>query len=238
MFAAALAITSVAGAQEPDPPLQETATVDVNGDGKPDTVSISAKSEATRFTLKINAATLTATKNGFYNTDGFQILKLNANPKVRYIAVLLSGDSDDRETRLFLYNGKTIRPAGVVPATVVAPTGIIYAEWWMGFWQCKGKFLPDANGVVQIVPQAGYYVGKTGTVKTTFVIRAAPSPTAPVVANVAPNSKVELILYKPVGKVPGDPMKGYYLFKTSTGLCGWADYKAFDKKISDLPWAG
>ena len=239
IVAALVAAPVCAFAQEPDPPLHKTATVDVNGDGKPDTVSLAVKAEANQFTLSINSARITASYEDTYNNiPGFQVLKLNGNSKVRYLAVLLSGESDLRETRLYLYNGKMIRPAGVVPDAITAPTGIVYAQWWMGFWQCKGKFAPGANGVVKIVPQAAYFVGKSGKASNTFIIRSAPTATAPLVANVAPGSTVELLLFKPLGAAPDDPEKGYYLIKTVSGLCGWVDYKDMKGKLPDLPWAG
>ncbi len=225
-------------AQEPVPPLQKSANVDINGDSGADSVSVSAKSE-NAFTLSINNAKLAVSHETFYSrVAGFQVLKLSGNAKQKYIAVLLSGDNDYRETRLFLYNGKTIRPAGTVPGAIVAPNGIAYSQWWMGFWQCKGKFAPDKNGVLQFVPQAAYFVGKSGTVKETFVIRTDPTANAPVVANVAPGSTVELLLYKPLSGVPQDGEIGYYLIKTATGQCGWANFKNFGRKLPDLPFAG
>ncbi|MBC8139896.1 MAG: hypothetical protein H7Y38_00485 [Armatimonadetes bacterium] len=228
-----------ASAQEPVPALQKSANVDINGDGKADSVSLSSKTDSSRFTITVNGAKLSVAPDSFYDgVPGFQVLKLAGNSKSRYLAVLLVAPSDNRETRLYLYNGKTIRPAGTVPGAIVAPSGIAYSEWWMGFWQCKAKFAPGANGTVQFVPQAAYYVGKSGTVKETFVIRTEPTANAPAVANVAPGSKVELLLYKPLGKIPTMPEEGYYLIKTASGQCGWVNFKVFGKKIPDLPFAG
>ena len=233
-----LLIASPAHAQATDPPLAKSATTDINGDGKPDAVSVSAQNNL-RFTLTVNGVKRGVPRDGIYDSlPGFQLLRLVGNVKQRYIAVWLAAPSDNSEVRFFLYNGKTIRPAGVVPGRVTSSkSGILYANWWMGFWQCDAKYVPGTDGVLRFVPQAAYSVGKSGTAKTTFAVRVSPTKNAAVVANVAPGSKIQLLLFQPYGAQPTDPEAGYYLIKTQTGLCGWVDYKAISKEV-DLPWAG
>lgn len=244
-FAAALVtlfFVAPAFAQVPDPPLVKAARADLDGDKKPDAVSVTSGlvNDSVRFTLTVNGAKLSVSpKNYLTRAPGFQVLTLGDAAR-KYIAVWLEGETDDQEVRFFRYDGMAIRAAGVVPGRTQTKNGIVYATWWMGFWECKAKYAPGADGILRFVPQAAYFVGKSGTVKTSFAVRVSPAKTAAVVANVAPGSRVELLLFRPYdpASVPRGCEGGYYLIKTQTGLCGWADYKVFKDKIPDLPFAG
>lgn len=222
------------------PALVKSATTDINGDDKPDTIALSSVPNAGRFVLSVNGSKLSVSHEDFFDASpGFSVLRLNTGSKKAYIAVFLAGPNDQDENRFFTYDGKTIRPMGAAPGIVTAPgNGAVYAQWWTGLWTCHAKYAPNPSGVLRFVPQAAYYVGVNGIVKTSFPVRVAATKTAAVVANVAPGSKVTLLLFQPYGKQPGSATEGYYLIKTQTGLCGWADYKVFDGRIPDLPFAG
>ncbi len=224
-----------------DPVYVASATADINGDGEPDAVSVSAALESTSFTLIINGKRLSVPHDGFFDgMAGFRVLSVNKGAKRKYIAVLLVAPNDIHETRLFYYDGAAARPAGIIGGEVEAPgNGAIYTTWWTGMWTCHAKYAAGANGVFRFVPQAAYYVGVTGTAKRSFPIRVSATPGGAVVANVAPDSKISLLLYMTYDKgEPGNAENGYYLIKTQTGLCGWADYKQFKDKVADLPFAG
>lgn len=224
------------------PLVRSSASQDVNGDGKADKVAVTDVPDHSRFTLTVNAARLVVPHNEFLDDvlPAFRIVRLSEGARQAYVVVSLMGSSDYNRHYFFLYDGKTIRRAGVVPGTYTAPgNGIVYVEDWMGFWMGRTKYAVGKSGALQFVPQAGYYVGVSGTVKQTFPIRVSPTKTGAVVANVAPASKIDLLLFVPYGKEPSrDQENGYYLIKTQTGLCGWADYKLFKDKVPDLPYAG
>lgn len=229
---------AAASAQLADP--VKSATADVNGDGKPDVITIAAVPNTPRFTLRVNGAKLTVAYDDYFDgAPSLRILPVNAGVKKAYVSVFLSGANDYYENRFFTYDGKSIHPAGKTLGTVTAPgNGVVYAEWWMSFWTVHTKYAPDASGFLRFVPQAGYYVGVTGTVKESFPVRVAATKSAAIVATVAPGSKVTLLLFQPYTKELKDDPEGYYLIKTQTGLCGWADYRTFHNKIPDLPFAG
>jgi hypothetical protein len=213
----------------------------VNGDGKADKVAVTADPVKSRFTLTINSARLAVPHDNFMDgLPGFRIVKLSEGAKQSYVVVSLMGANDRNEHYFFLYDGKTIRRAGTLPGTYTVPgNGVVYIKHWMGFWMNSLKYAAAKNGVLQFVPQAGYYVGASATATKTFPIRVSPTKNGAVVANVAPVSKIDLLLFVPYGKEPSAGAEnGYYLIKTQTGLCGWADFKLFGRRVEGLPYAG
>ncbi|MBC7807018.1 MAG: hypothetical protein H7145_12810 [Akkermansiaceae bacterium] len=223
------------------PLVRSAASTDISGDGKPDNIAVTSNTARSRFTLTINGRQLVVPHDSFMDgLPGFRIVRLSEGAKQAYIAVSLIGANDHNEHYFFLYDGKAIRRAGVLPGTYTAPgNGVVYIQRWNGFWMGNSKYAVGKNGVLQFTPQAGYYVGVSGTATQTFPIRVSPTKTGSVVANVSPNSKIDLLLFMPYGKEPvAGAESGYYLIKTQTGLCGWADFKSFQNRVIGLPYAG
>lgn len=223
------------------PLVRSAASQDVSGDGKADKVAVVGDSVKSRFTLTINGARLVVPHDNFMDgLPGFRIVRVAGGSKQAYVAVSLMGANDYNEHYFFLYDGKAIRRAGVLPGNYTASgNGAVYVKHWMGFWTSDTKYAPGKNGVMQFVPQAGYYVGVPASVTKTFAIRVSPTKTGATVANVALGSKIQLLLFQPYGKEPNAGAEnGYYLIKTQTGLCGWADFKVFGSKVDGLPYAG
>ncbi|MBC8135077.1 MAG: hypothetical protein H8F28_04215 [Fibrella sp.] len=234
-----LALSASALAQAPL--VRSAASQDVNGDAKPDKIALTSDPVRSRFTLTVNGTRLVVPHDNFMDgLPGFRIVRISEGAKQAYIAVSLTGANDHNEHYFFLYDGKAIRRAGMLPGTYTAPgNGVVYIKHWMAFWMSDTKYAVGKNGALQFVPQAGYYVGVSATAKQSFPIRVSPTKTGATVANVAPNSKIDLLLFMPYGKEPSAGAEnGYYLIKTQTGLCGWADFKVFQSKVDDLPYAG
>ncbi len=242
IFASLLCFLALSASTFAQAPLvRSAASQDVSGDGKPDKVAITGDPVKSRFTLTINGSRLVVPHDNFMDgLPGFRIVRLTTGAKQAYVAVSLLGANDHNEHYFFLYDGKAIRRAGVLPGTYTAPgNGVVYIKHWMAFWMSDTKYAVGKNGALQFVPQAGYYVGVSGMAKQTFPIRVSPTKTGATVANVSPNSKIDLLLFMPYGKGPlAGAESGYYLIKTQTGLCGWADFKVFEKKVDGLPYAG
>lgn len=234
-----LALTPSAFAQAPL--VRSAASQDINGDSKADKVAITSATDHSRFTLTVNSARIVVPHNDFMDgLPGFRIVRLAEGAKQAYVVVSLAGANDYNEHYFFLYDGKAIRRAAMLTGNYTAPgNGVVYIEEWMGFWMSNTKYAVSKNGMLQFVPQAGYYVGASCTARQTFPIRVSPTKNGAVVANVAPVSKIELILFMPNGKDLSKGVEnGYYLIKTQTGLCGWAEFKLFQKKVEGLPYAG
>lgn len=221
------------------------AIADLDGGGKMETISFAANADNTAFTLRVGGATRVVHPEipPDQPIRGFRLVRLDSGAKERQIAVLVVGLDSVEDTYFFAYVGKRIVSRGDVNGVTQIPgNGAVYSDDWMDFWTCHEKYALTAGGVLAAVPQAAYYVGVPATVKQSFPVRTSASVAGAVVANVAPGSKIELLLYQPL---PGKPlwkmmdgMKGWYLVKTATGLCGWARYEAFGDKVSGLPFAG
>lgn len=226
------------------PPEVRAASADLNGDGKAEKIAISfAGQNPVRFTLSVNSIKLADKGDDFCDeSQGFQIVKIDASAKTRQIAVRFQGPSDAEETRFYRWDGSTIRRVGVVErAVAVSGNGVVYAGIWMGFWQCAQKFALDSKTqTLAFVRQPAYYVGVPATVKQTFPVRQDHTAVSGIVASVAPGSKIQLLLFWSASARPESSREtnGWYLIKTATGLCGWARFDSLREKVEGLPYAG
>lgn len=189
----------------------QSATVDLNGDGKPDTIAVKAIAPAGTFRLTINDQSITGKLSN--PTDGLVVVDLLRGDKLQEIDVHTPGPSDDDQHRLFWYDGKTIRPAS--PLLMRWPefnaNGIVYMNDWMGFWEQTDKYvLNTKTHMLEKVPQEFYYVGKEAKVEKSIPICQTRGNNK-VVANLLPKSTVQVLIYS----------NGWYLLKSSTNLTGW-----------------
>ncbi|MES2462902.1 MAG: hypothetical protein V4671_20145 [Armatimonadota bacterium] len=220
------------------------ASADLNGDGRSEKIAVTfAGQNPVRFTLTVNSTKLVGKADEFAEeSPGLRIVKIDSVGKSRQIAIRFIGPNDLEETRFFRWDGKAIRPVGVVPnAPEVLGNGAVYAGVWMGFWRCSQKFALDPKTqTLSYVRQPGYYVGVPATVKQSFPVRSDHAAGSGVVASVAPGSKIELLLFwSPLARPESSgEANGWYLIKTATGLCGWARLDAFREKVKELPYAG
>lgn len=241
LLTCALVLPGVVKAQE-DKPFVRQQTIDLNGDGKLDKISFKATEGSPRFTLMVNGTSLTTKVEDFFDTlPGFRVLQLEGSSKRKQIVVGIQGANDLQESHFFSYDGKTIRPMGVISGEIkVSGNGAVYNTVWRSFWTCTGKYALASTGKLVFIPQAGYYVGVKATAQKTFPLLATPKANGARVADVAPNSKIELLLFQPKNGIPqdSDGNEGWYLIKSQTGLCGWASFSSFKAKVNDLPFAG
>lgn len=234
VLTSALLSSTPALAQNTDEPVK-SAQVDLNGDGKPEAISIDSGANGA-FTLKVGAATLKGNASG-NEVSGFSLVDLDSGDKWKEVLVHTIGDTDDlHRFFLFGYDGKSVKPLGDVRALSEAKgNGIVLVDSWMGFWNRRDKFTLDRKAW-RLVPvkQELYYVGAEATVKQSFPLARSRTDAA-VIANVAPNSKI-LVL---AAAVPdNDPEHVWYLVKSSTGLLGWTRFPALGEKTEGLPFAG
>ncbi|NMO18879.1 hypothetical protein HPC49_20150 [Pyxidicoccus fallax] len=213
----------------------KSASVDLNGDGKPEAISIEWDEAKDQFILKAGTATIRGATDG-NEPAGFTVVDIDSGDKRKEVAVGTGQTDYDKQQHLFAFDGKAFKALGSVPAlTEARGNGIILSDSWQGFWNRRDKFTLDAKaGKVTEVPQEMYAVGVEATVKQSFPLARSRTEKTPV-ATLAQGSKIQVFAAAPVGKKGG----GYlYLVKSSTGLLGWASEKDLMEKTEGLPLAG
>jgi hypothetical protein len=218
-----------------------SATVDVDGDGKQEAVSLEWREseDASPYVLKVGSATLRGSGKDF-QVSGFTVVDLDASDRRKEIAVHTGNTDVDARTDLFSYDGKKLKALGSVPKlTEVKGNGIILSDQWQGFWNQRDKFTYDAKaGRVTEVPQELYYVGSVeAKVRESFPITYGRADKK-VVANLAAGSTLQVL----AGAIVASRRNAYrdfvYLVKSSTGLLGWVDGAVLMNKTEGLPLAG
>ncbi|MFP2909924.1 FG-GAP repeat domain-containing protein [Pyxidicoccus sp. 3LFB2] len=216
-------------AQEPT----NSASVDLNGDGKPEAISLEWNEKKDQFLLKVGTAV------GIQRTQGnapigFTVVDLDSGDKRKDVAVHTGETDYDKQAHLFAFDGKSLKALGSVPALTEAKgNGIILSDSWQGFWNRRDKFALDTKaGKVSEVPQELYAVGVEATVKQPFPLARSRTDKS-AVATLAQGSRIQVLAAAPVGK--GEYL---YLVKSSTGLLGWATAKDLTGKTEGLPLAG
>lgn len=205
--------------------LMWNAKVDLNGDGKPETIRL-VKLEAGRFRLHINQDTFEGTLGG--EVEGFYIADVNKSDKYREVVVYTPGPSDDDEHVFFWFDGKRIHKMGHLMRWLkFLGNGIVLADDWMGFWTITRKYVLTKDRKLVEVPQEFYYVGVTGKVSKPLTLYRT-RQTKQVLATLRVGSNAEIIL---------SDGKGWYLVKSENRLLGWAKEESLLESISNLPFA-
>ncbi|MFA5859572.1 MAG: hypothetical protein WC955_10985 [Elusimicrobiota bacterium] len=221
-----------------------TATAELNGDKKSETVTVKAVGDAGDFVLTIGTIIV---KDKLYTgaPDGFIITDIDSSDKYKEVAVHSPGPSDDDEYLIYQYTGIAVKQAGRLVRWPVFPgNGIVYADDWLGFWKKREKYVLSQDHELIPVPQELYYVGVAGKVKESFMLYKSRMERI-IVATPRVGSEVILLTCDVSGKYvdtdKGDDMtdwfRDWYLIKTETGLTGWAQLNTFSEKLDGLPWA-
>ena len=226
--------------------LPMTIAADLVGEGKRETATVQARQKAesvTGFTLAIGTSKISVTlgaEAGMEQCEGLRIVQVDGDSHARQVIVVLSGPDDIQEDYVFGFDGRQIFKIGMVPASATVPgNGAIYADHWMQFWDCKLKYAADLKArTLRFVPQPLYFVGQSAMAAKSFPIRRDQAASSAVVANVAPGSTFTVVVYQ-MAKSPENDSGGggWYLLKTQTGLCGWAQLTTFQDKQHGLTFA-
>lgn len=208
-------------------------TIDLNGDGKPDNVTIQINGETGSYILKVNSQSI---KGSLDAVDGFTVIDIDTSDHRKEIAVHTPGPSDDDVYVIYDYDGKNIKLIAQLARWPVFPgNGLIYVDDWMGFWAIRHKYQFDVKSRrLKPVHQEFYYVGIEATVQHSFPLLQTRDDASPVIARLKPNSKVLILLCDPSRKSYED---NWYLIKSDSGLLGWTREKGFPEKFKQLPYA-
>ncbi|MBN8230129.1 hypothetical protein JYK02_21695 [Corallococcus macrosporus] len=242
VLSSAVLLTGVpAVAQKNDEPVT-SAQVDLDGDGKPEAVSLTA--EGGGFTLKAGAATAQGNASGG-EVRGFTVVDLATGDKWKELVVQSPGITDeDHHVLVYGYDGKALKLLGDVHALSEATgNGIVLVDTWMNFWQKRDKYTLDRKAWKLVhVPQELYAVGVDATspgleatVTKPFQLKQDRSGHGATVAVTAQGSKVRVLAASVPAKATAEL---WYLVKSSTGLLGWVLGKTLVMSTEGLPRAG
>jgi hypothetical protein len=219
----ALALSVVLLAEEKR--LMWSAKVDLNGDGKPETIRL-VKLEGAKFRLNINQDTVEGTLGD--EAEGFYIADVDKSDKYREVVVYTPGPSDDHEHVFFWFDGKRIRKMGrLMRLLKFLGNGIVLADDWMGFWIITRKYVLTKDRKLVEVPQEFYYVGVAGKVSKPLTLYRT-RQTKQVLATLRVGSQAEIVL---------SDGKGWYLVKSENRLLGWVKEESLMNSMSNLPIA-
>jgi hypothetical protein len=211
-----------------------STSADLDGDGKPEAISLQWQEGEGTFTLKVAGKTLQGQAPDT-EVHGVTVVDLDRGDTWKEVAVNMGVTDGDARCVLYGFDGKSLKALGEVHAlTEVSGNGIILSDSWRGFWNLREKYVLDRKAwKLRHVPQELYFVGAEGTVKQSFALVRSRTDNA-VVANVAPGSKLSVLAGVPGAR--GAPV--WYLVKSATGLMGWTQEKNLVDKTEGLPWAG
>ncbi|QRN93327.1 hypothetical protein JRI60_29510 [Archangium violaceum] len=217
-----------------DEPVMSTSA-DLDGDGKPEAISIQWKEGDRQFVLKVGGATLRG-KAEDTEVHGVTVIDIDGGDKWKEVSVHTGLTESDASSTVYGFDGKALKELGRVRAlSEVRGNGIVLSDSWMGFWNRREKYTLDRKAwKLNLVPQELYYVGAEASVKQSFPIVRSRTDSAPV-ANLAQGSKIQVLAAPPIGPKDKEP---WYLVKSSTGLLGWARQRDLSDKTDGLPWAG
>ncbi|WP_395849544.1 hypothetical protein [Cystobacter fuscus] len=212
----------------------EPVRADLDGDGKPESITVKWDVDQGGFTLQVGSASVRA-KTEDPNEGGVEVVDLDRGDKWKDIAITTGQTDSDHRVFLYGFDGKTLKPLGEVHALTEAKgNGIILSDSWMGFWNKREKYVLDRPAwKIRAVPQPLYAVGVECKVKQSFPIVQGRSDKTPV-ATLAQDSRIQVL----AADTSGRPGEEFYLVKSSTGLLGWASRADLEGKTEGLPFAG
>jgi hypothetical protein len=176
-----------------------SATVDLDGDGRPEKVSISIGSTSLHsahydYVLHANGASVAGRLE---YVEGFAVIDLDTHDRYKEIAVYTPGPSDDFEYAIYWYDGKQLRQTGDIGRKIrIQGNGIVLADWWTGNFFVRDKYvLEKSSHKLRMVPQEMYYVGEPHKVLESFSIYKFPG-SKDVIATLAKESKILVVAIK------------------------------------------
>ncbi|MDP2210347.1 MAG: hypothetical protein Q8J63_01250 [Candidatus Aquicultor sp.] len=211
----------------------KTVKADLNGDSKPESISISDIRPSGDFVLHINDLTVKGDlKSIGVPADGFVVVDIDTSDRYQEVGVHTPGPSDDDAYLFYWYDGSAIHEmkARLGRWPKFPGNGIVYVDSWMGFWKITDKYVLTKKRNLRLVPQQFHYVGETGMVHKSIPLYERPA-SSNIVANLKVNSPIVVVLADLSGN-PEEAQDIWYLIKTETNLLGWTKGHVFPDSIS------
>jgi hypothetical protein len=223
---------------QPAAPPQATLSADIDGNGKPETISTLYSPASRMLNVTIGGSTLLTKIDATDAQPRLEVIHIHSDKKQRQVLVTIDSGMDYNDYFFFGFNkGKTTYLGTFGGQNLKASgNGAVYAEDWLGFFQVKQKYgLSASTGKIVEIPQPFYYCGAEGTVQKSTRLLLEPDKKSNEVALLSPGTRVTLLLMKAKEKKIGD--NSWFLVKSESGLVGWFFVGSPDSDI-ELPWAG
>ena len=164
------------------------------------------------------------------------IIDIDKGDNYKEVDVHTPGPSDDDIHDIYWFDGQNINRVGSLIRWPDFPgNGVVYVDDWMGFWARTDKYvLNPQTHVLECILQELYYVNYEIFVKESFPIVKSPTDKT-VIANLKPGSRAKILACDfPTERkdVFYDYEERWYLIKSESGICGWAQEKTIRFKAS------
>lgn len=217
--------TSPAWAQQGDGGIE----ADFDGDGKQERASLSQEADE-RLVVSAGSARLRLAKGLYAEMAGLSVIDVDANDPAHELVVTY-GEGELPSVFIYALDGGQLRLLGMLVGRIEAKgNGIVLQRTWEGFWTKTEKFVlePGRKGLRRVAQELYALEPRVEVVaKKTFPLLFSRT-SSEIVANVAADSKIEVLLFG------GDD---WYLVRSATGLVGWARFKTLNEHTV-LPLAG
>jgi hypothetical protein len=224
-----------------------TLKIDLNFDGKEETVKLFHKDEAQEFTFRINNAEIKGKFDYAFGSD-IRVIDINRNDNLREVIVLGYGPSDQNDMYFYQYVEGKIIEVGHLPSNFGVDTdgsGRLTEYGWMGFWTIKLKYDFDSKKkTLTKIDEEFYEVNQECEVKNPFKLLSKREDGSPVAVELKKGTKLTVVKAdispkcKYADGSDDDFSCDWYLFKTADGKQGWVRLKDFQENVDGLIWAG
>jgi hypothetical protein len=217
---------------------QVSEQVDLDGDGRPEQITLAVDRESSHFTLSVNGARAAGESVEEIDDPELGVVDLDKGDRARELIVYAQGASDYDDYFIYAYDGHALKKLGELHNAVsYTGNGILLNFEWMGFWSREEKYTYDgAARALRHVPQELHYVGVSGTVGKSFPIYRTRGG-RDVVANLKEGSHAQILACEVRDCGDDDDSCLWYLIRSESGLLGWKQGIDTDD-FTDLPWAG
>ncbi|AIQ65065.1 hypothetical protein PSTEL_20020 [Paenibacillus stellifer] len=155
-------------------------TLDLNGDGKKDTVTLKSTAGGDSYTLTVNKSSVSGTGD---NLDGVMyICDLDSKDKYKEIAITESGPSDDYSTYFYSYNGRKLiymgRVQGAEHVIKVNGSGKLVTKTRgdiLQTWFYSDEYSLSASRKLVHIPRTYYKMNTIVTVKKQLKLQKSPT---------------------------------------------------------------
>lgn len=188
--------------------------VDLDGDGKDEKISVTEEH------VRVNDATVEC--SGYEFPCEIHVEDINGSDGLKELSLCEFGPRDSKHCRLYVYKGGALKELELsafedfYPSDIVTSgNSIVLADTNWRFFERREKFVVSADrSSATLVAQPFYAVGYALHVDRTFPIYGAVGGGGGTVANVRPDSDIEIVLQSGADD-------GWFLVKISSGLMGW-----------------
>lgn len=208
--------------------------VDLDGDGKPESIVFAGKPCGDTFTIIVNDIRYEG--KGNYISGRFDIVDIDSTDGVREIAVPEWGPSDDYATTFLIYRQGKIQKIGKFPGSGnmmhLDGSGVLHTlvrGAILHTWFFPAVFVLDENHIPRMVEQplypkkvpksdfTGFSMGVECTAKPSFSLRASPTDST-IVRTLNPGEEFTIV---------ASDNKRWCVVQTSVGIWGWFEVNRF-----------